>query len=219
MPTTRASTQRVASSSTRPTSVDRGLTVETILNGANGSLHVDATGIATLALTTDSPRLPTTANAFDRTYNGVSDCFLLRLDPSQPQLKQLSYASYFGGSALNHLFGVAPARGKRFVIWGRADFSTNFPVTKGAYDVTPNGGGDGFVALLDLAQPPAAQLRWASLLGGRRSEWIWNAAVDIRGQVTVCGQTWSANFPTTRDAFDRGLQRQQREGFRCAFQR
>ena len=194
-----------------------GTDAGSILNGANGSLHVDAAGIATMALTTDSPRLPTTANGFDRTYNGVRDCFLLRLDPAQPQLKQLVYASYFGGSALDQLFGVAPARGKRFVIWGRSDFSTNFPVTKGAYDSTSNGGADGFVVLLDLAQPPAGQLRWGSFLGGRQFEWIWNAAVDIRGQVTVCGQTWSTNFPTTKDAFDRTYRGNNAKGFVARF--
>lgn len=68
------------------------------------------------------------------------------------------YSSYLGANPIDpgppgltreRGMGIAVDSGARIYVAGQA-FSTNFPVTAGAFDTTHNGSGDGFVAKLNL---------------------------------------------------------------------
>ena len=93
------------------------------------------------------------------------------------------------------------AAGNAF-LFGRTDSISNFPVTQGAYDTTPNGGFDLFVMKFD----PAGQLILSTLIGGGEDEFAGDVAVAPDGTLILAGSTASdgsasAVFPTTAGAY------------------
>ena len=89
-------------------------------------------------------------------------------------------------------------------------YSTDFPVTPGAFQPTQCGRQDAFVAKLD---PTGANLGYSTYLGG--SDWDVATAItlDAYGNAYVAGaSSWwspgtpaSGDFPTTPGAFQRSL--------------
>ena len=73
----------------------------TYLGGSGGErgdgIAVDGAGSAYLTGGTGSADFPTTAGAFDTTYNGGGDAFVTKLDASGAALL---YSTYLGGSGL-----------------------------------------------------------------------------------------------------------------------
>lgn len=153
---------------------------------------------------------PTSTGAFDASYNGGSTTFV----PSDMAISKFSatgnvlvYSTYIGGSddeQPNSLFVDASGN---LAIVGRT-FSTNFPTSAGAFDVTHNGGTD--IAVVKL-NPTGTALVGSTFLGGSfddgnnisfalsfnygddaRSEVLCDAA----GNVYLAASTESSNFPT-----------------------
>lgn len=114
----------------------------------------------------------------------------------------LVYSTYLGGS-LDEDLGDNPiavdAAGNTYIAGYTA--SADFPVTPGAFDTTPNGGNDAFVAKFD----PAGAIVYATYLGGSGSDRAWSIAVDSLGNAYVAGTTSSNDFPITVGAFDSSL--------------
>jgi hypothetical protein len=75
--------------------------------------------------------------------------------------------------------------------------SADFPV-KGAFQSKLNGKADAFVLKLNLA---GDTLLYSTYLGGSDLDGATAIAVDAAGAAYVTGMTNSANFPTTRGAF------------------
>ena len=83
---------------------------------------------------TGSSNYPTTANAFDRTYNGGEyDGYVATLDTS---CTQLLYSSFMGGLGYDNISQVIINHHNELLITGSTR-SSNFPVTPGAYNTTP----------------------------------------------------------------------------------
>ena len=85
---------------------------------------------------TDSADFPTTAGAFDTTFNGGADAFVTKLDASGAAL---GYSTYLGGSGDDYGYGIAVDGAGSAYVTGYTD-SANFPTTAGAFDTTFNGG-------------------------------------------------------------------------------
>jgi hypothetical protein len=102
---------------------------------------VDRNGRAYVTGDTDSVDFPTTAGAFDTTFNGVRDAFLAMFNRTGTTLR---YSTYIGGSLQDFGRGVAidPA-GNAYII-GNTD-APDFPTTTGAFQVSSSGGIDTFV--------------------------------------------------------------------------
>jgi uncharacterized protein (TIGR03437 family) len=79
-------------------------------------------------------------------------------------------------------------------------YSSDFPVTPGAFQATFGGTCDAFVAKLDLH----GKVIWATYLGGILDDAATGIAVDSAGNVTVAGWTRSGNFPIA-NAFQKTL--------------
>jgi hypothetical protein len=112
----------------------------------------------------------------------------------------LAYSSYLGGSDFDNGTGIAvDAAGAAYVTGETA--SMDFPTTPGAFDTSPNGGSDAFVAKV---APSGASLAYSTYLGGGRDigDRGFGIAVDAAGSAYVTGITFSADFPTTPGAFD-----------------
>lgn len=76
-----------------------------------------------------------------------------------------------------------------------------FPATPGTFATTTVGGGDTTITKFS----PSGSLLWATYLGGSSSDVPSDMFVDETGEVTVCGESNSTNFPTTPGAFDVSL--------------
>jgi len=122
-------------------------------------IAVDSTGQAYVTGFTNSTMFPTTADAFDRTYNGAGppwfygDAFVTKLNSHG---SALVYSTYLGGSLGDDLgLGIAVGRSRKVYVTGSTN-SMYFPTTPGAFDPTYNGAGppylygDAFVTKLDV---------------------------------------------------------------------
>nr|MBA2564603.1 SBBP repeat-containing protein [Gemmatimonadota bacterium] len=76
---------------------------------------------------------------------------------------------------------------------------SDFPTTRGAFDVTFNGNEDAFVSKLNSE---GSGLVYSTYLGGTGFDNAFGLALDAAGNVYVTGVTNSPDFPTTPGAFD-----------------
>jgi hypothetical protein len=186
-------------------SVGSGLDYATFLGGGaqdqGSSIAVDGAGNAYVIGATDSADFPVTAGAFDTSHNGVSDVFVVKLNPAGAGL---AYATFLGGS--NADLGAALALdGTGSVYLTGSTSSADFPAHSTAFDPIYNGGSrDAFVARLS---PTGAGLVYGTFLGGTDWDEGHGVAVDGNDDACVTGYTYSGSlyfgsFPTTPASFD-----------------
>jgi hypothetical protein len=203
-----------------PTLLGKAQLVYSTFLGGNGGFDniwdfsISSASVVTAVGNTGSRDFPTTANAFDTSFNGLPwDGFVIRLDPSKVGSAQLVYSTFLGGKSFESVRSLAVDALGNVNVVGRTG-STDFPMTTGAFDGSFNGGtDDGFVTRLDLSKVGSAQLTYSTYLGGSTEDIATDLSVDIIGVVTVAGMTKSTNFPTTASAFDTTYN----GGFRDAF--
>jgi len=164
------------------------------------AITVDAAGNAYIAGVTLSADFPAGAGAVHIGPGGGRDVFVVKVNAAGTGL---DYAAIIGGSGDECAFGCSIAvdgSGNAYVAGDTA--SGDFPVTGGAFDTTPNGGRDAFVAKLNAA---GTGLVYATYLGGSADECFTDACdvtVDADGNAYLTGATQSADFPFTGGAFD-----------------
>ncbi|MCA1656542.1 MAG: SBBP repeat-containing protein, partial [Actinobacteria bacterium] len=189
------------------------LLYSTFLGGSNrddsDSVAIDLRGNAYVRGITQSPNFPTTPGAFDGTFNGSIDGYVVKLSPNG----SLVYSTFLGGVNFDSGSGIAvDYRGAAYVpgITGSPDF----PTTPGAYDTTfhgvggpappPFGPGD-FDAYLTKLAPDGSRLEYSTFLGGSRLDVGFEVEVSLLGDAYIAGLTLSPDFPTTPGAYDRTL--------------
>jgi PKD repeat protein len=172
--------------------------------------------------TTSSTNFPTSASAFDRTYNGGvpennvipynngSDIFVARVSKNG---NQLLACSYFGGtqndglnptiSPLVRNYGdqlrgdiISDANGNIFI--STVTSSTNFPVSNSF--ALGYKGGDTDAVLLKLSND-LSQVVWGAFLGGSDVDASHTIQIDKDGNLFVGGGSLSSNFPTTTGSY------------------
>lgn len=110
------------------------------------------------------------------------------------------YSTFAGGSSGAHGFAMSVSDAGIVTVAGHSE-SVDFPTTPGAWSRAPRNL-DGLVFSLDPERPPAEQLRYATFLGGASTDYITGMVVGGDGAISVCGVTYSEDFPTTLGAFD-----------------
>ena len=168
------------------------------INGEQGrSIAVDGTGAAYVAGYTDSSNFPTTPGAYDRSYNGFNDVFVLKLNPLG---SALVYSTFVGGNFEEEGYGIAVDGAGAAYVTGWS-CSSDFPTTPGAFRRIRNGStDDAFVVKMN---PAGSGLAYGTYLGGSEVDHGQGIAVGSGGVAYVTGWTRSANFPTTAGAYDR----------------
>lgn len=179
-----------------------GLVFSTFLGGSSfdsaQAAAFDPAGNVIVAGTTESADFPVTPGAFQTSFQGNVDGFIVRLDPTG---KHLTYGTYLGGEVL---LGEALGSGDMVVdsngfvlVTGIA--GTIFPTTANGFQLTNAGGNDAFLARLHLDGNGSADLNYGTYLGGGGDDRGAAVAVDPNNPqlVTVAGLTWSIGFPTT----------------------
>ncbi len=182
---------------------DKAVVFSTTLGGSADdralALAVTNDGEAVVTGVTYSPDFPVTPGAFDTSYGGGGDVFVLRLAPDG---SSLSFSTYLGGKSYDDGAGIDLDPEGRIYLAGQTD-SSDFPTTPQAFDRTKSGQTDAFVARLDAS---GSNLGFAGFLGGSgEKEWATDIAVDAQGRAHIVGVTDSPDFPTTMGAFDRGF--------------
>jgi hypothetical protein len=188
----------------RPLVIDPVLAYSTYLGGGDRffehghGIAVDSAGNAYVTGTTGSANFPTTPGAFQPTFNGVSDAFVTKLNPTG---SGLVYSTYLGGNDMSDGLEIAVDAAGNAYVTGRTN-AANFPTTPGAFQPTIGGGFDAFVTKLN---PMGSALIYSTYLGGGEHDKGSGIAVDTAGNAYVTGEatseTSSTNFPTTAGAF------------------
>jgi hypothetical protein len=135
-------------------------------------------------------------------------------------LEEYVYCTFFGGSGLDRISGVAVTPEGEIVIVG-GTFSTDLPVLN-AYQGGYAGGevpehlflmGDAFIAKMS----EGGRLLWCTYLGGSELEEPTRVAIDDDGSIIVIGQTESDDFPVTGDALQTVFGEGESDGFISVF--
>jgi len=121
----------------------------------------------------------------------------------------LTYSTYLGGDGTDIIHAITVDASNNVYLTGET-FSSNFPVTTGAFQkkhagvpgtmtgilAFPNAVPDAFVVKLNSA----GQIVYATYLGGANADIGLGIAVDSTGSAYVVGSTSSQNFPVTLGA-------------------
>jgi hypothetical protein len=158
-------------------------------------LALDPAGNVYVLGSTRSAQFPTTPGAFQRTFGGVVDAFVAKLNANGTALV---YSTFLGGSGAEGPGGIAvDASGNAYVTGGTE--STNFPVTSGAFQRECARRTDGSCANAFIAKLNAngSSLLYSTFLGGHGSQGGSGIAVDRGGHAFITGGTQASDFPTT----------------------
>jgi Bacterial Ig-like domain (group 3)/Beta-propeller repeat len=181
----------------RPLYIDP-LIYSTYLGGSSADygygIAVDSAGDAYVTGYTASSDFPT-MNPFQPAKGGEVAVFVSKLNPTG---SALVYSTYLGGSLGDQGSGIAVDSAGNAYVTG-VTYSTDFPVTPGAFQAVCNGGsncatyGDAFVAKIN---PEGSALAYSTYLGGSNYDRGNGIAVDSAGDAYVTGYTGSTDFPT-----------------------
>jgi hypothetical protein len=161
-------------------------------------IAVDTSGAAYVTGETGSSEFPTTSGAFDRSYGGARDAFVLKLNSSGTALV---YSSFLGGRDEDIGRSIAVDASGAAYVTGETR-SPDFPTTRGAYDTTYGGGtcSDSFLtrgcpdAFVVKVSPSGKALEYATFLGGSNWDRGLSLAIDANGAAYVTGETNSLDF-------------------------
>jgi hypothetical protein len=184
-------------------------------------LALDTAGDVYIAGSSYSTTYPTTAGSFQPTHAGGADNrdgFVSKFDSN---LHTLQYSTFIGGADDDIAFAIRVDSSGAAYITG-STLSASFPTTTGAFQRTYGGPdpstttcgsaldsgilaqpdcGDVFVAKIDPSKPAASQLVFSTYLGGSSSDFAYNLVLDSQKNVWVVGDSNSANFPYSSDAY------------------
>jgi len=194
------------------------LVYATLFGGTGGNVAyafdvaLDASSAPVVVGTTNTLDFPTTAGAYDTTFNAPPgslnrewDAFVTRFNPTG---SQMVFSTFLGAAPIPDATMPGGERGgaeeahkvvvdalDRVIVAGWTT-SENFPTTPGAYDRTlevlrvPVAGGtiesrtDAFVSRLS---PNGAQLTYSTYLGGQSDDLVKDMVIDPQGVLTLVG--------------------------------
>ncbi|CAN5389731.1 hypothetical protein BH10ACI1_BH10ACI1_00090 [soil metagenome] len=148
---------------------------------------------------TASAGFPATAGAYQTVSSGGIEGFIAKINPSG---NTLVYGTFLGG-------GLQSDRVKSIVLDSEQNIyvagqtqNTAFPTTPGAFDVTYNGGEDGFVTKLN---PAGSTLVYSTFLGGTGKDEPFAISLGADNSAFVVGETLSnATFPLRNSLLQTG---------------
>ncbi len=181
-------------------------------DGGTG-LALDAMGAVYIVGITCSPDFPTTAGVFQPSSPAsfdTLDAFVAKISPGGASLV---YSTYLAGSGGAYGAGVAVDGSGNVYVTGTT-YSTDFPVTTGAYQ-SKDRAGNGTNAFVTKLNPAGSAPVYSTYLGGTGGGTYTNPlgnstlegdggngiAVDSAGNAYVTGIAGSTDFPVTSGAF------------------
>jgi hypothetical protein len=172
------------------------------LNTSLTGMAVDANGHVYFGGETLASNLPVTSGAFQNALantNATNEGYVAVIDTTQSGTAGLLYCSYYSGSAITQINGVATLGGRIYITgWVNSD---DLPLAGNSFQSMQAGGYDAFVAEFDPSQSGASSLVFASYLGGFLTDVGRAIAVDQFGLIYVTGFTLAPDFPVTTNAY------------------
>ncbi len=191
-------------------SPDGELIYSTYIGGSGSEYYclqmaIDDSGNVYVGFTTDSKDLPVSANAYQKLIKGENDHYIIKFNNDCNYVA----STYLGGSGGDHWTRVAVHNNSLYLI-GKTK-SLDYPTTKRAiqkeYDnsVPPDSSnryivGDITITSLSLNLD---KVLYSTYLGGSSMDYIKSCAFGLNGEVILTGQTFSENFSTTRNAYQK----------------
>jgi hypothetical protein len=146
---------------------------------------------------TGSTDLPVSTGAYQTTLSGGAgaDAFIVKFAPTGGRL----WATFLGGSTGGEFDGNIAVDLDSNVIVSGWSTSSNFPTTSGAFRTTLAGQYDAYITKFNAA----GQLRWSTFCGGTSPglDQLPGIATDSRRNIVLSGNTVTATFPVTPNAF------------------
>jgi hypothetical protein len=142
------------------------------------SIALDADGNMYVAGQTQNTAFPTTAGAFDQTYNGGEDAFVTKLNPAG---SALVYSTFLGGTARDQAFGIALGTDNSAFVAGETISPNTFPLKNSI------NGTNGNIFVTNLNANGSA-LVYSTLLGQGGA---YDIATDGANNAYVTGHTTS----------------------------
>ncbi len=181
------------------------LLYSTYVGGTNNdygyAIAVNPDGSVYLGGGTSSSDFPVTSNAFQPTYGGGSDGFLVKLSPDGSTLLYSTYLGGAGDEAVDKLLLNADGS-----LWMQGSASAaGLPASKGAVQSAPKGTDNLFVAKAVFNSSGALTLPALTYIGGSNMSeegGYADLAVDSSGNLYLAGGTNSADYPVTSDAYE-----------------
>lgn len=158
---------------------------------------------------------PTTAGAFQTSYSGstpAGDTCDIAISKFDSTGAHLLYSTYLGGNGWDWPHSLMVNANNELYIMG-STLSTNYPVTNGAFDQSPNGNVDIIVTKMSAG---GTALLGSTYVGGSEDDgrnleefFTYNYGDEVRGEIIldslsnvyVASSTRSANMPVTPNAF------------------
>jgi hypothetical protein len=159
------------------------------------AIAVDGSGQAYVTGGTWSTDYDVTPGAFQTRNGDWWDVFVTKLNETGTALV---YSTYIGGSGEDRGYAIAVDGSGNAYMTGWT-FSTDYPVTPGAFQTT-NGGGGGDVFVTKLNATGTA-LVYSTYIGGNSLDEGRGIAVDGSGNAYVTGATLSTDYDVTPGAF------------------
>ena len=183
-----------------PSQGTNGLIYSSYLGGTDndeGDGIAVVNGLIYVTGTTDSPDFPVAGNSYQNAQATDFDAFLVVIDPTQSGAASEVYGSYLGGSSADAGRTVAVDSAGNVYVAG-VTYSTDFPTTFNAFQPGYAGGGDGFIAELNIK---TGALLYSTFLGGSAEDEVKKMLIDPAGQIAVAGYTLSPDYPVSTNAF------------------
>ncbi len=160
-------------------------------NDSAEAITVDAQGNAYVVGGTKSFAYPTTVTAYQGARAGDTDVVLTKFNSAG---SALLYSTFLGGGATDRGSGlVIDSAGVAYVAGFTS--SADFP-TENAFQNSPGGSFDAFLAKIDTLADGAASLVLCTYLGGQGDDKAYGIAMDSGGNnLFITGQSSSSNFP------------------------
>lgn len=157
---------------------------------------IDGTGNLYATGLTNSTNTPTSPGAYDRTFNGDWDAFLVKFNNTGTSVV---YSTYLGGTGYEEGNDVAVDPAGNAVVTGYSTSASNdYPVSTGPFGTL--GLGD---MLVTMVNPAGGGLVWSTLIGGAGLDISRGVELDSAQQIYLAGSSQSASgFPTTTGAYD-----------------
>jgi hypothetical protein len=156
-------------------------------------IAVDSNEHAYVVGTTNSSDFPTTTGAYNETYNGDGDAFLLKVEPDG---SAFTFSTFLGGNDFDSAQDVVVAsNGAAMVVGG--SWSTNFLSSNTVGTIQQR---NIFMAKISS---DGSTLQQGLLIGGDKQEEAKGVAMDNAGNLFITGWTFSnTGFPTAGSTID-----------------
>ncbi len=177
---------------------------------ASYALTTDGNGDVYITGETFGDGLPVTDGTFQSAFAGMRDAYVAKFLSNGTY----SWASYYGGSYIDHAFGIT-ADGNDNVVFVGYTRSGDLPVTTGAFQTVHGGGFSMYDAFL-VGMNSDGQRLWATFFGGDHDEGARAVVTDGSNNLIFVGECISSNLPTS-NAFQNAFAGGAWDGFAAKF--